>query len=452
MFTLRQAPALASLSVRQAPALTSLSVRQAPALASLSVRQAAGDTLVPSLVLDFAHLAALDPRLTFARASTGTYYDAAGVLRTAASGAARFTYDPITKESLGLLIEEQSTNRCLYSEDLTATGWNTGTTSVTANAIAAPDGTTTADLLTPTAGINSNRFRAVTFSGNGEKGLSVYLKAGSSARTTVLLYDSTAAVGRHYINVTWTAGVPTAATMLGSGSVFSPESAGNGWYRIRFSATGVVAANSHIFGVSPDSLAGTGTVYLWGLQAEDLNVPTSYIPTAASTVTRSADTCVMTGTAFSAWYRADEGTLVAKARPMAGVTIGVSPVVAALVGGDVNELIEVSRSSAPGARNQAEVLIITAGSVQTSMFSFSAGTFVQGQLGRVAFGYRANDCRGAGNGVLSASDTSVTLPTITQLSIGARTAGAARWWNGPVAFVAYYPIRLTDAQLQTVTL
>ena len=441
MFTLRQAPALASLSVGQAPAL-----------ATLSVRQSAGATLVPSLVLDFAHLAALDTRLTFARASTGTYTDAQGVLRTAASGVPRFTYDPITKESLGLLIEQQSTNLCLYSEDLTASGWAASTTSVTANAIAAPDGTTTADLLTATSGTGSNRFRAVTFTGDGEKAFSVYLKAGSSARTTVLLWDSTAAVARHYVNVTWTAGVPTAATGAGSGSVFAPEAVGNGWYRIRFSALGVVAANAHIFGVSPDALAGTGTVYQWGMQAENLNVPTSYIPTAASTVTRSADTCVMTGTNFSAWYRADEGTLLAEGRPATTGVVIPGPVVACFVGGDVNNLIELYRSSSAGSTTQGGAFINRSGAVEFLPSTFGPNTFVPTARGRVAVAYRANNCRAAASGVLSTLDTTVTIPTITQLSIGARTAGASRWFNGPIARVAYYPMRLTDAQLQTVTL
>ena len=52
----------------------------------------------------------LSPLLTFTRASAGTYFDAGGVMRTAASGAPRFDYDPVTHAVLGLLIEEQRTN------------------------------------------------------------------------------------------------------------------------------------------------------------------------------------------------------------------------------------------------------------------------------------------------------------------------------------------------------
>jgi hypothetical protein len=215
----------------------------------------------------------------------------------------------------------------------------------------------------------------------------------------------------------------------------------------------VVAANSHIFGIQPDDLAGTGDVYAWGFQAENLNVPTTYIKTEASTITRSADACVMTGANFAAWYRADEGTLVAEARPVAQDTIIPGPVLATLVGGSVNDLIEISRSSSTGTMDRAGGLITTGGSVQVNFTAFGPGTFVpQGPRGRVAFAYRQNDCRAAANGTLSAADTTATLPTITQLSIGARTAGASRWFNGPIARVAYYPLRLTDAQLQAVSL
>jgi hypothetical protein len=406
----------------------------------------------PTLNLDFANALRLDPRLTFARGSSGTYIDAQGILRTAASGVPRFTYEPITGESLGLLIEESSVNICLYSEDLTGAGWGTTSTSVTANSAVAPDGTTTGDLLTATGGTGSVRVRSVTFTGDGEKAIAVYLKAGTATRNQVFVYDSTASAGRHYINVNWTAGVPAITTAVGAGTLFPVESVGNGWYRIAFSATGVIAANSNIVGLTPDPLVGTGNVSVWGVQVENLNIPTSYIKTEASTVTRSEDTCVMTGTAFSAWYRADEGTLVAEGRLGSAGTgaTGPRPVLACLVGANVNDLIEINRNNS-GDRTQAGVLINTSGSAVFIPSTFGSGTFSATQRGRVAFAYRINDCRAAASGSLSTLGTSVALPAISQLSIGARTSSASRWFNGPVARVAYYAQRLTNVQIQSIT-
>jgi hypothetical protein len=49
-------------------------------------------------------------RITFARASTATYYNSSGLIASAASGAPRFDYDPVTLAPRGLLLEEQRTN------------------------------------------------------------------------------------------------------------------------------------------------------------------------------------------------------------------------------------------------------------------------------------------------------------------------------------------------------
>ena len=53
-------------------------------------------TVRPTLNLDFAKTKALDPRVTFTRASTATFVGADGLIQTAASGAARFDHNPTT--------------------------------------------------------------------------------------------------------------------------------------------------------------------------------------------------------------------------------------------------------------------------------------------------------------------------------------------------------------------
>jgi hypothetical protein len=83
----------------------------------------------PSLSLDFMTPGVLDPRITFTRASTGTYFDAAGVMQTAAINTPRWDYDPATLQLRGLLIEEARTNLLLNSATLS-------TQSVTVTAVA----------------------------------------------------------------------------------------------------------------------------------------------------------------------------------------------------------------------------------------------------------------------------------------------------------------------------
>jgi hypothetical protein len=108
----------------------------------------------PTLNLDFAKTKALDPRVTFTRASTATFVGSNGLIQTAASGAARFDHNPETGESLGLLVEEARTNNVLYSNGMNASVWwnYAYMISRTYNAGVSPDGTTTATLFT----VNTN--------------------------------------------------------------------------------------------------------------------------------------------------------------------------------------------------------------------------------------------------------------------------------------------------------
>lgn len=78
----------------------------------------------PSLDLRFTAGGGLDPRITFTRASAGSYFDYTGTLQSAATNVARFDYDPVTLAARGLLIEESRTNLLLNSAVL-------GTQSVT---------------------------------------------------------------------------------------------------------------------------------------------------------------------------------------------------------------------------------------------------------------------------------------------------------------------------------
>ena len=116
-------------------------------------------TVRPSLNLDFAKTKALDPRVTFTRASTGTFVGANDLIQTAASGAPRFDHNPATGESLGLLVEEARTNAALYS-DLSSNNVIIDATQGL-NAATSPDGLFTASLITATS-ISNNFYQATS--------------------------------------------------------------------------------------------------------------------------------------------------------------------------------------------------------------------------------------------------------------------------------------------------
>ena len=105
---------------------------------------------VPSLDLNFAGTKTLDSRVTFTRASSGTYVGSDGLIKTATTNEARFDHNPTTGESLGLLVEEARTNLLLNSATLstqsvtvaaaanTLSFYGTGTVTLTGVSTAGP--------------------------------------------------------------------------------------------------------------------------------------------------------------------------------------------------------------------------------------------------------------------------------------------------------------------------
>jgi hypothetical protein len=98
---------------------------------------------------------------TFGGATARTIYVTAAQLEQSATvgeyipttstinSAPRFDHNPTTGESLGLLVEEQRTNLLLRSEEFDNASWTNSASLVTANTAVAPNGTLTADTLTP---------------------------------------------------------------------------------------------------------------------------------------------------------------------------------------------------------------------------------------------------------------------------------------------------------------
>jgi hypothetical protein len=98
-------------------AASALSSKNAASNLALNVASTRA-SIRPTLLLDFASTKKLDSRVTFTRASTATVINELGVLQVVASGVPRFDHDPVTGESLGLLMEESRTNLLLNSATL----------------------------------------------------------------------------------------------------------------------------------------------------------------------------------------------------------------------------------------------------------------------------------------------------------------------------------------------
>ena len=91
-------------------------------------------------------------------------------------------------------------------------------------------------------------------------------------------------------------------------------------------------------------------------------------------------------------------------------------------------------------------LVTTSGTAQASI---DAGTVAANTVYKFAGTYSANDFAACISGGTVGTDTSGTIPTVDRLRIGAGQAGNTLC--GHVALLNYYPARLTDATLQSLT-
>jgi hypothetical protein len=399
-------------------------------------------TVRPTLNLDFAKTKALDPRVTFTRASTGTFVGSNGLIQTAASGAARFDHNPATGESLGLLVEEARTNFQTYSNDFTNAGWvKTGST-ITANATTAPDGTVTASKLSEDT---SNGIHKTVWSyggGTGTSTASIFLKAAERSIVYFYKYDG----DPYYTTVNLSNG-----TVNGNGwytATITPYP--NGWYRVSIHDNGagwgyfVVALTNG----STNSYAGTAGngIYIWGAQLEDGSFPTSYIPTVASTVTRAADVASMTGTNFSSWYNQSEGSIMMNAKIQAIPEATTKQVFIFEGNTSTQRILDVYTFSSN--TTYRDFYVDNNGVIGISVSNFTANVFQ-----KFARSYGGNNMSAVTAGIVNGT-TSTTIPTtIQQLGIFAGISYGTGFGtlSGTIKRLAYYPVRLPDAQLQVLT-
>lgn len=364
------------------------------------------------------------------------------VLQTASAGTPRFDHNPITGESLGLLIEEQRTNLVLRSEEFDNAAWIKDSATISANSTTAPNGTVTADKIvsaaaTAATGVGqTTTFAVATYTG------SVYAKIGE-ARFVQLLWSSSAST--NYANFDLQTGTVTAGTYTSA----TITSVGDGWYRLTITST-LAAGSGGLFAwlqnsgtaVRGASYIGDGTsgIFLWGAQLEAGAFATSYIPTVASQVTRAADSASITGSNFSSWYNVNEGTIYASAST---ASVATNSSIYAFTDSLLSSINSIYGNS--GAQNHLVVRINN-----STVANLNGGTFTSGVNGNSAGAYKLNDFAVSVNGGVSTTDDTGVVPVVDRLFLGASVNGVT-FGSQTIKRIAYYPRRLTNTQIQALT-
>ena len=388
--------------------------------------------------------------VTFTRASTGTYFNSAGTLTTAAINEARFDYNPSTLAAEGLLIEESRTNSIRNNTMVGAAAGTPGTAPTNWVVATNPDGL--AREIVGTGIQNGINYLDIRWSGTSGAGgtvtisnfdLNNVIAAANGQTWTTSFY--VALVGGSLTNIsTLTLGTrfndnTGAQVTTGTTSVLTLTSSLS---RFAVSTTATDATTAFVNGALVANFVNSSAVDFTlriGLpQLEQGAFATSVIPTTTTALTRSAD--VASVNTLSPWLNQTEGTLFAEFTARLNVT--QTPVTfsgAAGVGyrirkSGTNQYYAALRDGAP------KDIAITPSPALT-----------EGQIIKVAIGVKVNDCALSGGGQAVATQTSFSpMPTITDVNLGfTATDGFAL--NGWFRRFTYYPRRLANADLQAIT-
>jgi hypothetical protein len=358
--------------------------------------------------------------------------------------------DSLTEPSL--LLEPQSTNLILYSQELNNSDWSTTRLDVLANQIISPDGTLNADLLTPTASAFNHSIGKVSpvNYNSQESTVSFFAKFNG--------YNISASVTTSPTN--WTGcifdlenGIAKTPQNAGAQSLCTSkiENYGNGWYRCSITFTPYSSgtfynfwatvdstdANLGNFGQQPYTADGISGVYLWGCQSEEGSYATSYIPTAGSTATRLGETANNAGDVNV--FNSEEGVLYAE--------------IAALANDGTNRQISISNGTTTervyfGFRANTNEFILSS---KDSSYVIATVNNVT-DYNKYAFQYKLGNFKAFVNGVsYSLTANGGSLPTsLDRLSFD--NASGTQNFYGKVRNLKVFNKALTDRELEILTI
>ena len=357
------------------------------------------------------------------------------VLQTASANTARFDHDPVTGESLGLLVEEQRTNLLTYSEQFDNAAWVKSNVTVTANQVIAPDGTLSMDKLVLNSGSTNGSVRQSATGAPAFTNNSARINLSTKEVTVITGFASGVKVediGNEVLRISAT--VSEGYT----GSVYAKKGE---WEFLQLQIFNVATVgNLYIYPVQ--SVAGsTGDgysgIFIWGAQLEASTKATSYIKTEASQVTRSADSA--SDTTIDDWFNPAEGTLYASVS-------AISPETRRLMfltdGTTSNRLGLLFNTGLSG-----QLLVVASGATQASQSD--SGTELT-ETTAICGSYQVNNFALSVNGSAAVTDTSGIVPSaLNRLDIGSQLGSDNI--NGHLKKIAYYPKALTATELAALT-
>lgn len=335
---------------------------------------------------------------TLSRGTIGTYFDADGVLRTAAADTWRPHHDTAGAHR-GILLEAAATNNFTRARDLTHSDWTKTSVTVTRTVTGLDGVANTACRITATAG--NGRITMATAIGTGQRVASYWMRRVSGTGAVEITVDN---------EVTWTAIGPLTSA----------------WQRVYVQQSG--EANSR----AGFRLATNGDVIEVDCAQYELgDKPTSFIDTTTAAVTRAADNF---STTSLGGFAGGTGTLVVRGTMWRGLGVGAS------LRTNSSNYIALNFGATASA-------VVVNGGVTQGNITGQAMTDGVITTGAVAFG--TNDVRSAWGGTLGTPDIVATIPAVTTLQLGAISGTASEAVS--IERVTLYATDYANADLQSLS-
>jgi len=412
-------------------------------------------TVRPTLNLNFTSSKKLDPRFTYQRKGSASYVNEFGKVVLVGDNVPRFdygyeyvnanSYKLSRGESKGLLLEGPRTNLVSYSiydgdksgKAITDNGlgllgnWalTLGNGSLTGG-IDAPDGSDDAVRFTSAnTGFTLLRIGIPAFTPNGSDNyiLSFYARAISGTGTLQCdLHD-----GAPMLNG-WTNNLIT-----------------NEWVRIVVSGVPSNASKTFIDLVSNSNT--NRVIDFWGVQLEQGTTPTSFIPTHGATVERGAEDLKIDGEEFTNFYNPLESTVVCEFDSFNWLTYNNTEYerLWSISDGSEDDVFEVFKQHTDTNNVRYRVRDGNANVLGAANISFGTNT-----TPKVAFALKLNDAAVAVDGTIGGTtDTGIPMPTPDRLVLGnlGVVANTTNRLHGHLRSFTYYPVKLPDSQVVTLT-
>lgn len=381
--------------------------------------------------------------LVFTRATSATYVNPIGVLKTAASGALRHWHDPTTRKYLGWMIEGSRQNVILQSEVFGTTWTASGGQTLTSNSDTAPDGAVTADQIEWTTTADTRRQNVTIANDSAIYTSSLFLKKGKARYVGQQLAMSGGSSIDRYAIIDTQAGSIVNFNSL-SDAVRLREFAD--YYRASITegnnGSGNTSLRSALFiNNSAASLSQTtGIAVPWGAQVEAGAFPSSYIPTTTGAVTRNADALTYPLAMGSDWDAARGCVQAMFCIPVIGAG---EHVVWCADDATANERLRLVVDN-----GTLKFQIVDGGSTVANL---SLGSVSENVMHTACVGWGSNFATGSLDGALCPSaDSSVTLPSVTTLRLGQDSAGNHLF--GCIAALLYRPFQPTESEMMSLAL